>query len=76
MGVTTAVIGNDGGGADAVLFDPKVYAARATYEEPTRTAVGVRTVVVNGVVAVDGGVLTGAAASRALAKTPPAGTCR
>jgi N-acyl-D-aspartate/D-glutamate deacylase len=59
-----------------VVFDPRLYAERATYQEPTRLAAGVRTVLVNGVVAVEAGRLTGAAAGRALAKTPPAGTCR
>jgi N-acyl-D-aspartate/D-glutamate deacylase len=62
--------------ADVVVFDPRLYAERATYQEPTRLAAGVRTVLVNGVVAVEAGRLTGAAAGRALAKTPPAGTCR
>jgi N-acyl-D-aspartate/D-glutamate deacylase len=61
--------------ADIVAFDPKRYAERATYDKPARLARGVRTVVVNGVLAVDKGKLTGAAAGRALAKTPPAGTC-
>ena len=61
--------------ADVVVFDPRRYAARATYAAPTRTAVGVRTVLVNGVVAVDGGRLTGAAAGRALPHRPTAGTC-
>jgi N-acyl-D-amino-acid deacylase len=61
--------------ADIVVFDPKRYAARATYEQPTLLATGVRTVLVNGKLAVDKGELTGAAAGRALAKTPPAGTC-
>jgi N-acyl-D-aspartate/D-glutamate deacylase len=62
--------------ADVVVFDPASYAARATYEQPTLLAQGVRTVVVNGVVAVDGGALTGKAAGRALAHRPPAGTCK
>jgi N-acyl-D-aspartate/D-glutamate deacylase len=61
--------------ADVVVFDPKTYAARATYEQPTLTAAGVRTVLVNGVVAVDGGTLTGRAAGRALPRTPKPGTC-
>jgi N-acyl-D-amino-acid deacylase len=61
--------------ADVVLFNPKRYAARATYQEPTLLATGVRAVVVNGVLAVEDGALTGAAAGRALAKTPPAGAC-
>ena len=62
--------------SDVVVFDPKAYAARATYEQPALLATGVRTVLVNGRLAVDGGVLTGAAVGRTLRKTPPAGTCR
>ncbi|HVJ03937.1 MAG TPA: amidohydrolase family protein [Sphingomonas sp.] len=62
--------------ADVVVFDPATFAERATYEKPTLLAQGVRTVVVNGVVAVDNGALTGKAAGRALAHTPTPGTCR
>jgi len=61
--------------ADVVVFDPRTYAARATYEQPTLPAAGVRTVVVNGVVAVDNGALTGKAAGRALPHMPTKGTC-
>jgi N-acyl-D-amino-acid deacylase len=61
--------------ADVVVFDPRSYAARATYEEPTLLAAGVRTVLVNGVPAVLNGALTGAAAGRSLAHTAPAGSC-
>jgi N-acyl-D-aspartate/D-glutamate deacylase len=61
--------------ADVVVFDPKTYAARATYEMPTELASGVRTVIVNGVVAVDNGALTGNAAGRALPHTPTKGSC-
>jgi N-acyl-D-amino-acid deacylase len=61
--------------ADIVVFDPRLYAARATYERPTELAEGVRTVLVNGVPAVENGALTGAAAGRGLARTPTAGTC-
>jgi len=61
--------------ADMVVFDPKTYAARATYEQPTLLAQGVQTVLVNGQVAVDKGKLTGTAAGRALPHTPT-GTCR
>jgi N-acyl-D-amino-acid deacylase len=61
--------------ADIVVFEPKRFAERATYDKPMRLARGVRAVVVNGVLAVDKGKLTGAAAGRALARTPPAGTC-
>jgi N-acyl-D-amino-acid deacylase len=62
--------------ADIVVFDPEAYAARATYDQPTLLAAGVRTVLVNGVPAVDNGVLTGAAAGRGLAQRPRTGTCR
>jgi len=61
--------------ADVVMFDPKTYAAQATYEQPTLPATGVKTVVVNGKVAVDNGKLTGSAAGRALPHTPTPGTC-
>ena len=64
-----------GGFADIVMFDPRRYAARATYEQPTLLAAGVRTVLVNGVAAVENGALTGAAAGRGLAHRPPPGTC-
>ena len=59
--------------ADVVVFDPRRYAARATYERPDLPAAGVRTVVVNGVIAVDDGRLTGAAAGRALPHYPSRG---
>jgi N-acyl-D-amino-acid deacylase len=59
--------------ADVAVFDPARFAARATYERPELTAEGMRYVLVNGALAVDGGRLTGAAAGRALAKHPAAG---
>jgi N-acyl-D-aspartate/D-glutamate deacylase len=61
--------------ADIVVFDPSRYSARATYREPALTAAGVRTVLVNGVVAVDDGALTGKAPGRALPNRPTPGTC-
>lgn len=61
--------------ADVVVFDPKRYSARATYAQPALTASGVRTVLVNGILAVDEGVLTGKAAGRALPRRPTPGTC-
>jgi N-acyl-D-aspartate/D-glutamate deacylase len=62
--------------ADIVVLDPQHYAARATYAAPTSLAAGVRTVVVNGQVAVDGGRATGVAAGRALRHVPTPGSCR
>lgn len=62
--------------ADVVVFDPKTYAAQATYESPKLLAVGVRSVVVNGALAVDNGAMTGKAAGRALPHKPTPGSCR
>ena len=62
--------------ADIVLFDPRSFAARATYEESALLAAGVRAVLVNGELAVDEGALTRTAAGRGLAHTSPAGTCQ
>ena len=45
--------------ADVIAFDPKTISDTATYEEPEKLAVGVRYVLVNGVVAVSGGAPTG-----------------
>src|SRR5262245_24431027 len=52
--------------ADLVVFDPKTVADKATYDMPHQYPVGIETVVVNGVVTVDGGKHTGAHAGRAL----------
>ena len=61
--------------ADIVVFDPRSFAPRATYERPTLFATGVRSVFVNGVAAVDDGALTGAAAGRGLPHRPTEGSC-
>jgi N-acyl-D-amino-acid deacylase len=62
--------------ADVVVFDPKTYAARATYQAPTLPAQGVRAVLVNGRLAVRDGAPTGRAPGRALPHRPTPGTCR
>lgn len=61
--------------ADIVAFDPAGYAPRADYAHWDRFAQGVRTVIVNGTVAVEGGAPTGIAGGRALARTPKPGSC-
>lgn len=61
--------------ADVVVFDPARYAARADYVQPALFAKGVDMVIVNGVVAVERGAPTGAAAGRPLPRTPPPGAC-
>jgi N-acyl-D-aspartate/D-glutamate deacylase len=52
--------------ADVLAFDPKTFDERATYESPTILATGVRYLIVNGQLAVDGATLTTALAGRAL----------
>lgn len=62
--------------ADVAVFDPDTYAAQASYEEPDRPATGMRYVLVNGALAVDGGRLTGGAAGRALPNDRALAACR
>ncbi len=52
--------------ADIVAFDPKTFAAQATYEQPKRLSTGARWVLVNGRVAIEDGRPTEAFAGRAL----------
>ncbi len=54
--------------ADVIVFDEKTVADRATYEQPELFSVGMNFVIVNGKIAVDNGVYTGALAGRALRK--------
>lgn len=59
--------------ADLVLLDPDTVADTATWDAPHRYAVGVRDVVVNGVVAVRDGVVTEARPGRRLRRAGAAG---
>ena len=54
--------------ADVVVFDPATFVDKSTYEQPTLLATGMKYVIVNGVVAVDGGKYTGATAGRVLGR--------
>jgi N-acyl-D-aspartate/D-glutamate deacylase len=56
--------------ADVTVFDPETIIDRATYEDPHRYPLGISTVVVNGVVVVDGGQHTGALPERVLRRGP------
>jgi N-acyl-D-amino-acid deacylase len=55
--------------ADVIVFDEKTIADRATYENPEVFAEGIKYVIVNGKVAIDGGKYVGAMAGRALRKS-------
>jgi N-acyl-D-amino-acid deacylase len=72
LGLTDRGVITPGAVADLVLFDPKSIADNATFEEPHRFCGGVRMVVVNGLVVVDGGRDTGAVAGRVLRRQPGA----
>jgi N-acyl-D-aspartate/D-glutamate deacylase len=56
----------EGYAADLTMFDPATIEDRATYDDPHQYAAGVRTVVVNGVVAIDDGEHTGTLPGRVL----------
>jgi N-acyl-D-amino-acid deacylase len=61
--------------ADVIVLDPARFRALATYQQPTRMSEGVRMALVNGVLAVDHGQVTGALAGRPLRPEPIAGSC-
>jgi N-acyl-D-aspartate/D-glutamate deacylase len=52
--------------ADVVVFDPKTFRDRATFERPHQYATGVAYLFVNGKMAIEGGRYTGARAGRVL----------
>ncbi len=61
----------EGAVADIVIFDPATIQDRATYDDPHQHATGVHWVLVNGQVAVEQGVPTGALAGKVLRPSPP-----
>jgi N-acyl-D-amino-acid deacylase len=52
--------------ADVLAFDPRTFRDRASYQDPTRLATGVRYLLVNGQLAIDKGALTETLAGRTL----------
>jgi N-acyl-D-aspartate/D-glutamate deacylase len=52
--------------ADVVVFDPKTYRDRATFEKPHQYATGVRYLFVNGVLVIDEGKFNGVLAGKVL----------
>jgi N-acyl-D-amino-acid deacylase len=52
--------------ADVLVFDPKTFSERATYQQPRVLSTGVRYLTVNGQLAIDTGSLTTAIAGKAL----------
>ncbi|HWU94477.1 MAG TPA: amidohydrolase family protein, partial [Sphingomonas sp.] len=81
--VTAAMFNLEGRGqlkagafADVIMFDPARFAPRADYIHPALFSTGMRTVVVNGVLAIENGEPTGAAGGRPLPRQPKPGSCR
>ncbi|MGH7323244.1 MAG: N-acyl-D-amino-acid deacylase family protein [Candidatus Rokuibacteriota bacterium] len=66
LGLAERGLIREGFWADLTLFNPKAVAERATYDDPHQYAAGIATVIVNGVVVVDGGEHTGALPGRLL----------
>jgi dihydroorotase/N-acyl-D-amino-acid deacylase len=58
LGLAGRGVLREGGFADVTVFDPATVADRATFENPTRTATGIRYVIVNGRFTLDDGRLT------------------
>jgi N-acyl-D-aspartate/D-glutamate deacylase len=56
----------EGAMADLVLFDPETVMDNATFDNPHQYPSGIPFVIVNGVVAVDGGEFSGVRAGRVL----------
>ena len=56
--------------ADVLVFDPKNFIDRATYEDPAVLATGVQYLLVNGQLAVEKGALTATLAGRVLSHSP------
>ncbi|MBS0254433.1 MAG: amidohydrolase family protein [Proteobacteria bacterium] len=62
--------------ADVIVFDPDRFAPRAGYAQPTLFSTGMRTVIVNGQIAIEGGEATGVASGRPLPHSPAGAACR
>jgi hypothetical protein len=56
--------------ADITVFDPATVVDHATYEDPGQLSEGIRLVLVNGMIALRDGKVTGLRAGRVLSRTP------
>ena len=61
--------------ADIIAFDPARFAPRADYARPALFSQGMRTVIVNGQLAIENGEVTGTAAGQPLPRQPKQGSC-
>jgi N-acyl-D-aspartate/D-glutamate deacylase len=70
LGLADRGLLREGYGADIVVFDPEEIADRATFADPHQYPAGIATVIVNGVVVIDGGEHTGALPGQVLRRHP------
>jgi N-acyl-D-aspartate/D-glutamate deacylase len=70
LGLVDRGLLREGLAADLTVFDPATVGERGTYADPHRYASGIRTVIVNGAVVIDGGEHTGALPGRVLRRGP------
>ena len=66
LGISDRGVIRPGAFADIVIFDPATVKDQATFTEPHQYPIGIETVIVNGVVSVDGSKPTGIKAGRVL----------
>ena len=66
LGIQNRGVIKPGAFADVIVFDNATFADRSTYEQPTLLATGMRYVLVNGVLTIDGGTYTGVTAGKPL----------
>jgi len=69
FGVKNKGLLKEGFDADLVLFDPDRVADKATFDDPTQKPEGIPWVLINGEVAVENGLITGAASGRVLRRS-------
>lgn len=69
IGMTDRGVLAPGMAADVTVLDPTTVIDKATYENPAVQSVGIRFVIVNGVVVIEDGVRTGARGGQALFRT-------
>jgi N-acyl-D-aspartate/D-glutamate deacylase len=70
LGLADRGLLREGYRADVTVFDPATVIDRATYDAPHQYPLGISTVIVNGVVVVDGGQHTGARPGAVLRRGP------
>ena len=69
LGLTDRGSIREGAFADLVIFDPRTVKDQATFTDPHQYPVGMETVIVNGVIAVENSKPTGVRAGRVLTRS-------